>query len=48
VRLSEDIEDLVKAFKNLIMYMNFTIEIESDFNDYFTTLCDLIKLDEKY
>ena len=28
--------------------MNFTIEVESDFNEYFTTLCDLIKLDEKY
>jgi histidyl-tRNA synthetase len=40
-----NIEELVKAFKNLVMYMDLAID-RDDFSRYFETLCDLIKLDD--
>ena len=47
-RNTENIEELVKAFKNLVISMDFQIEQESDFQHYFETLCDLIMVDEEY
>ena len=41
----QNIEELVKAFKNLVMHMDLVIE-KDDFNRYFETLCELIKLED--
>ena len=41
---SKNIRELVEAFKNLIISLNLVIKSELDFEHYFKTLCDLIKL----
>ena len=43
--MDQNIEELVKAFKNLVMHMDLVIE-KDDFNRYFETLCELIKLED--
>jgi len=44
----QNIEELVKAFKNLVIHLGLNIRTQADFDKYFETLCNLIRVDEKY